>query len=169
MELFFAQGRSSLVVVQGVEVLYWPSRSPDLNPIEHIWDELGCRVRQQVNPSQTLGDLERALVEQWKRLPQAVFTNVLRSMRRRCVAVRDARGGHNRYCKHKMSQSDALQPSTLNIKNVVPCIVVYNPSLPSIGKTIHKYWDILTLSKNPGTTEIFQIINLWWLLKDKKI
>ena len=89
---FFSHGRSPLVVVQGVEVLDWPSRSPDLNPIEHIWDELGRRVRQQVNTPQTLGDLERAIVEQWRRLPQTVFTNVLRH----CVAVRDARGGHIR-------------------------------------------------------------------------
>ena len=101
---FCAHGRSPLVVVvHGVEVFDWPSRSPDLNLIKHIWDELGCRVRQQVNPPQTLGDLERALVEQWRRLPQAVFTNVLRSMRRRCVAVRDASRGHNRYYKRKCS------------------------------------------------------------------
>ena len=96
MGLFFC-GRSPLVVVQGVEVLNWPSRSPDLNPIEHIWNELGRRVRQQVNPPKTLEDFERVLVEQWRRLPEAVFTNVLRSMRRRCVAVRNARGGHNQY------------------------------------------------------------------------
>ena len=91
----FAHGHSSLFVVRGVEVLGWPSCSPDLNPTEHIWDELGKRVRQQVNPSQTLGHLEHALVEQWRRLPQAVFTKVLRSIWRHCVAVRDARGGHN--------------------------------------------------------------------------
>ena len=94
---FFADGRSPLVVVQSVTVLDWPSRSPDLNPIEHIWDELGRCVRQQVNPPQTLGNLERAFVEQWRRLPQAVFTNILKSMRRRCVTVRDARGGHKRH------------------------------------------------------------------------
>ena len=95
--VFFAHGRSPLVVVQGIEVLDGPSRSPDLDPIEHIWDKLGRRVCQQVNPPQTLGDLELALVEQWRRLPQALFTNILRSMRRRCVAVTDARGEHNRY------------------------------------------------------------------------
>ena len=94
---FFAHGRSPLVVVQGVEFLDWPSRRPDLNRIERIWGELGRRVRQQVNPPQTLGDLERAFVEQLRRLPQAVFTNVLRSIRTRCVAVTDARGGYNRY------------------------------------------------------------------------
>ena len=103
MGLFFAHGLSSLVVVQGVEVLDWPSCSPDLNPIEHIWDKLGLLVYQQVNPPQTLGDLEHALVEQWRRLPQAVFTNILKSMRRRCVPIRDARGGYNRYLKHKCS------------------------------------------------------------------
>ena len=66
---FIAHRRSPLVVVQAVEVLDSPSRSRDLNSIEHIWEELGLRVRQQVNPPQMLGDLERALVEQWRRLP----------------------------------------------------------------------------------------------------
>jgi hypothetical protein len=33
----------------GVEELDWPAQSPDLNPIEHLWDELESRLQARPN------------------------------------------------------------------------------------------------------------------------
>ena len=82
---------------QGVNVLPWPSRSPDLNCIEHLWDELGKRVRNRPNPPQNIVQLEQALVEEWRGIPANVIRRLTRSMRRRCIAVVNAHGGHTRY------------------------------------------------------------------------
>ena len=32
----------------GISVMRWLARSPDLNPIDHLWDELKPRVRARV-------------------------------------------------------------------------------------------------------------------------
>lgn len=30
----------------GIHVMDWPSRSPDMNPIEHVWDMLDRKIHQ---------------------------------------------------------------------------------------------------------------------------
>jgi len=82
---------------RNIDILPWPSKSPDLNPIEHIWDELERRVRQRPHKPITLPELRQALQAEWDNLPQAVISTVIASMRRRCQAVVDADGGHTRY------------------------------------------------------------------------
>jgi transposase len=44
-----------------INVLTWHSKSLDLNPIEHLWDELDKRVRQRQPPPQTLDQLRQML------------------------------------------------------------------------------------------------------------
>ncbi|KAL0159195.1 hypothetical protein M9458_042920, partial [Cirrhinus mrigala] len=52
-----------------VTVLEWPSRSPDLNPIEQLWRDLKMAVHQRL-PS-NLTELERICKEEWQRIPKS--------------------------------------------------------------------------------------------------
>ena len=79
-----------------VNVLPWPAVSPDMNPIEHIWDYLGRKVRARGNVH-NLRDLENALIQEWNNIPNVVIRRYLRSMRGRLAACINSRGGHTRY------------------------------------------------------------------------
>ena len=78
-----------------IRVLHWPALSPNLSPIEHLWDELGRRVPPS-KPPETLQELREELVHEWNNIPQAFIQRFIGSMRRRCEDVIAARGGHTR-------------------------------------------------------------------------
>ena len=75
-----------------VEVMDWPSQSPDLNPIEMMWTELkNALVRR--NP-QNLPELRSICVEEWQKIPQEHCQNLVKGYKRRLQAVID---GHTKY------------------------------------------------------------------------
>ena len=79
-----------------VNVLQWPTCSPDMNPIEHIWDVLGRRARDN-HVINNINDLRAALIQEWNAVPNDVVRCYVRSMPSRMIAVIRRRGGHTRY------------------------------------------------------------------------
>ena len=75
----------------------WPSKSPDLSPIENLRAQLGDKIKQRLNPPTTLHDLGVALQQEWHAIPQHRIRTLFNSMRRRCTKCIQARGGHIGY------------------------------------------------------------------------
>jgi hypothetical protein len=56
-----------------IQEMEWSAVSLDLNPIKHMWERLNRSVHGHPVPSQTLKDLEQALIEEWNLiLPRAL-------------------------------------------------------------------------------------------------
>ncbi|GFX78193.1 transposable element Tcb2 transposase [Trichonephila clavipes] len=82
---------------EGIQRLVWPARSPDLNPIENVWDALGRQVAGRNYPPTNKNTLIRALTEEWDKLPQQLLDNVVQNMVRRVQCCITLHGGHIPY------------------------------------------------------------------------
>ncbi|GFW75460.1 transposable element Tcb2 transposase [Trichonephila clavipes] len=81
-----------LLESEDIERMDWPARSPDLNPIEHVWDFLGRRLAARTLPPVTIRELRLALQDEWAAMPQQLIDTLILSMGRRCetcLAVRE--------------------------------------------------------------------------------
>lgn len=78
---------------QNFEVLEWPAKSPDLNPVENVWSELARKVydngRKQYND---LDALKVAIQKAWDELEFGYIDSLFNSMPKRFAACIRAKG-----------------------------------------------------------------------------
>ncbi len=65
---------------ENIPVLAWPAYSPDMSPIEHVWDALDRRIRQRVPVPANIQQLHTAIKEEWTNIPQTTINNLINSM-----------------------------------------------------------------------------------------
>ncbi|GFV43823.1 DDE_3 domain-containing protein [Trichonephila clavipes] len=75
------------------QTLPWSARSPDLSPVEHVWDQL----KRQIPSYHSVHDLELAVQDLGAHLPQDNIRCLINSMPDRVAACIAAEGGPTRY------------------------------------------------------------------------
>ncbi|GFX04013.1 DDE_3 domain-containing protein [Trichonephila clavipes] len=98
----------------GLERMEWPARSPDLNPIEHLWNYLGREVAALNPPPRSLHELKQGLLCVWSSLPIPVSDNLINSMGNRCRQCIQHYAVHAHTCTPKIFRgpSSDIAPTT---------------------------------------------------------
>ncbi|GFX46094.1 uncharacterized protein TNCV_2094121 [Trichonephila clavipes] len=82
---------------QNIPMLDWPGNSPDMNPIENVWESMEREVAKDVITNETL--LLERIIHVWNHHPQMQETvqSCIDSMPRRIEVLIAAKGGSTKY------------------------------------------------------------------------
>ena len=85
----------------GIELMEWPPFSPDLNPIENVWNIMKDKIQfyfPELNRRRLPVSRIHAIVQaSWDLIADEHLTPLLASMHSRCQAVLDVNWGHTRF------------------------------------------------------------------------
>ena len=79
------------------KTMKWPSQSPDLNPIEHLWCLVKRRLGEYPEPPNSIDELMERNIEVWKNIPKNSCQSLIESKPSRFVAVIKAKESNTRY------------------------------------------------------------------------
>ena len=82
---------------QDFEVMDWPAQSPDLNPIEHVWNEVERRLRNSGENPTSREDLYKKLLVVWGKMDVETVHKLISTMPQRIADVIQVKGGYTRW------------------------------------------------------------------------
>jgi DDE superfamily endonuclease len=79
----------------GVDQIDFPAYSPDLNPIENLWNNLKRRV--EAHNARNIEELKQPLYDEWYATSKDFLVSLVESMPQRCKAVIESKGHKIKY------------------------------------------------------------------------
>lgn len=80
-----------------INVMVWPSKSPDLNPIENLWGIIVRNVYANGKQYNNKEDLKAAILTAWDNIPLSQLQTLINSMNNRCFEVIRLAGNKTKY------------------------------------------------------------------------
>ena len=78
-----------------IRLLDWPAQSPDLSPIENLWDYVNREVKKQKPGS--VDELWNSIQKVWAEIPKDLCAKLVGTMPKRCREVVDRKGAASHY------------------------------------------------------------------------
>ncbi|GBM36207.1 hypothetical protein AVEN_97574-1 [Araneus ventricosus] len=88
---------ANLYVSLSVDMLSWPVRSPDLSPIEQVWDIIGRQLQRHPQLTLTVPVLTDQVQQAWNSIPQTDIRHLYDTIHARLHACIQNSGGYTGY------------------------------------------------------------------------
>ncbi|KAH0818967.1 hypothetical protein GEV33_003824 [Tenebrio molitor] len=97
-----------------VNCLPWPSKSPDLNPIENVWGRMTSLMYENDFRPNTVEELQQKIVDTWQQITPAYTRDLVSSMPRRLQMVIDSNGAMTNSTGERVSVGLAAETDGLS-------------------------------------------------------
>jgi len=82
---------------RNIEILSWPANSPDLTPIETVWNDIKKAIRNEKVLPRTETEIKSAITRVWDNFSEYTIDKLITSMLRRCMEVIRQKGFSMKY------------------------------------------------------------------------
>jgi hypothetical protein len=88
---------SAFLARHNIEKIDWPPYSPDLNPIENLWQWMKRNLETNFPVCESAEEIEARIFEIWNTITPEMCSNYCANYERRLLAVIAANGGYTKY------------------------------------------------------------------------
>ena len=78
-------------------IMNWPARSPNLNPIEHVWHQLKRRPNAYPTRPRAKEELEQRITTEWYKFTEKDYLEYIDSMPARIKTIIKSKGGPTKF------------------------------------------------------------------------